>query len=258
MQRYFAVDKDLNISDKDKHHIINVMRMKLNDKIEIVYNEKVYMCEINDISKKDVSYSVKDIIDVNNELPLKVTIAVSLVNEKKLDFILQKCTELGVYDFILVNSDRSKIKIDGKEKKKIERWNTITKEAAEQSHRNIKPIVRDIMSINDVLKLDYDLKLTCSTKENEKTIKNVLQNSTNCDRIIIVVGPEGGLTVSEEEKLEKNGFIPVTLGNLILRTETVPIYIMSLVNYEVALWKILIHYYINFRIWIKVVKYYCF
>lgn len=235
MQRYFAVDKDLNISDKDKHHIINVMRMKLNDKIEIVYNEKVYMCEINDISKKDVSYSVKDIIDVNNELPLKVTIAVSLVNEKKLDFILQKCTELGVYDFILVNSDRSKIKIDGKEKKKIERWNTITKEAAEQSHRNIKPIVRDIMSINDVLKLDYDLKLTCSTKENEKTIKNVLQNSTNCDRIIIVVGPEGGLTVFEEEKLEKNGFIPVTLGNLILRTETVPIYIMSLVNYEVAL-----------------------
>ena len=235
MQRYFAVDKDLNISDKDKHHIINVMRMKLNDKIEIVYNEKVYMCEINDISKKDVSYSVKDIIDVNNELPLKVTIAVSLVNEKKLDFILQKCTELGIYDFILVSSDRSKIKIDGKENKKIDRWNTITKEAAEQSHRNIKPIVRDIMSINDVLKLDYDLKLTCSTKENEKTIKNVLQNSTNCDRIIIVVGPEGGLTVSEEEKLEKNGFIPVTLGNLILRTETVPIYIMSLVNYEVAL-----------------------
>ena len=235
MQRYFAVDKDLNISDKDKHHIINVMRMKINDKIEIVYDEKVYLCEINDISKKDVSYSVKDIIDVNNELPLKVTIAVSLVNEKKLDFILQKCTELGVYDFILVNSDRSKIKIDGKEKKKIERWNTITKEAAEQSHRNIKPIVRDIMSINDLLKLDYDLKLICSTKENEKTIKNVLQNSTNCDRIIIVVGPEGGLTVSEEEKLEKNGFIPVTLGNLILRTETVPIYIMSLVNYEVAL-----------------------
>jgi len=258
MQRYFAVDKDLNISDKDKHHIINVMRMKLNDKIEIVYDEKVYMCEINDISKKDVSYSVKDIIDINNELPVKVTIAVSLVNEKKLDFILQKCTELGVYDFILVNSDRSKIKIDGKEKKKIERWNTITKEAAEQSHRNIKPIVRDIMSINDVSKLDYDLKLTCSTKENEKTIKNVLQNSTNCDRIIIVVGPEGGLTVSEEEKLEKNGFIPVTLGNLILRTETVPIYIMSLINYEVALWKILIHYYINFQIWIKVVKYYCF
>lgn len=235
MQRYFAVDKDLNISDKDKHHIINVMRMKLNDKIEIVYDEKVYMCEINDISKKDVSYSVKDIIDINNELPVKVTIAVSLVNEKKLDFILQKCTELGVYDFILVNSDRSKIKIDGKEKKKIERWNTITKEAAEQSHRNIKPIVRDIVSINDVSKLDYDLKLTCSTKENEKTIKNVLQNSTNCDRIIIVVGPEGGLTVSEEEKLEKNGFIPVTLGNLILRTETVPIYIMSLINYEVAL-----------------------
>ena len=235
MQRYFAVDKDLNISDKDKHHIINVMRMKLNDKIEIVYDEKVYLCEINDISKKDVNYSVKDIIDVNNELPVKVTIAVSLVNEKKLDFILQKCTELGIYDFVLVSSDRSKIKIDGKENKKIERWNTITKEAAEQSHRNIKPVIKGIMSINEVSKLDYDLKLTCSTKENEKTIKNVLQNSTNCDRIIIVVGPEGGLTNYEEEILKENNYIPITLGNLILRTETVPIYIMSLINYEVSL-----------------------
>ncbi len=235
MQRYFAVDKDLNISDKDKHHIINVMRMKINDKIEIVYDEKVYLCEINDISKKDVSYSVKDIIDVNNELPVKVTIAVSLVNEKKLDFILQKCTELGIYDFILVSSDRSKIKIDGKENKKIERWNTITKEAAEQSHRNIKPVIKGIMSINEVSKLDYDLKLTCSTKENEKTIKNVLQNSTNCDKIIIVVGPEGGLTNYEEEILKENNYIPITLGNLILRTETVPMYIMSLINYEVSL-----------------------
>ena len=235
MQRYFAVDKDLNISDKDKHHIINVMRMKINDRIEIVYDEKVYLCEINDISKKDVSYSVKDIIDVNNELPVKVTIAVSLVNEKKLDFILQKCTELGIYDFVLVSSDRSKIKIDGKENKKIERWNTITKEAAEQSHRNIKPIIKGIMSIDEVAKLDYDLKLTCSTKENEKIIKNVLQNSTNCDRIIIVVGPEGGLTNYEEEILKENNYIPVTLGNLILRTETVPMYIMSLINYEVSL-----------------------
>lgn len=235
MQRYFAVDKDLNISYKDKHHIINVMRMKINDNIEIVYDEKVYLCEINDISKKNVIYSVKDTIDINNELPVKVTIAVSLVNEKKLDFILQKCTELGIYDFILIGSDRSKIKIEGKEKKKIERWNTITKEAAEQSHRNIKPVIKGIMSIDEVSKLDYDLKLICSTKENEKTIKNVLQNSTNYDKIIIVVGPEGGLTISEEAKLEENGFVPVTLGNLILRTETVPIYIMSLINYEVAL-----------------------
>ena len=235
MQRYFAVNENLNISDKDKHHIINVMRMKKNDNIEIVYNGKVFLCQINEINKKNLNYSIVKEINANNELPVKVTVAVSLVNEKKLDFILQKCTELGIYDFIIINSERSKIKIDGKEDKKIDRWNTITKEAAEQSHRNIKPVIRGIISIEDVSKLDYSLKLVCSTKENEKTIKNVLQNSTNCDRIIIVVGPEGGLTNFEEENLEKNGYIPVTLGNLILRTETVPIYIMSLINYEVAL-----------------------
>ncbi len=235
MQRYFALDKNLKISDDDKHHIINVMRMKEKDKIEIVYDKAIYLCEIVKIEKKDVIYKVKEKIEKDNELKIKVTIAVSLVNEKKLDFILQKCTELGVYDFILINSERSKIKLDDKKDKKLQRWNKITKEAAEQSHRNIKPIVRDVLNIDDILNLDYDLKLTCSTKENKKSLKKVLQNSTNYDKIIIVVGPEGGLTDLEEEKLIKNNYIPISLGNMILRTETVPIYIMSSINYEVAL-----------------------
>ena len=235
MQRYFALDENLNISDKDKHHIIDVMRMKIEDTIEIVYAEVVYLCQINYIDKKNVKYKLLKKLDTNNELSVNVTVAVSLVNEKKLDFILQKCTELGVTDFILINSERSKIKIDEKKEKKIERWNTITKEAAEQSHRNKWPHIIDIMTIDDILNLEYDIKIVCSTKENKKTIKNVLQNSTNYDRIIVVVGPEGGLTDLEEEKMMKNNYIPVNLGNMILRTETVPIYIMSLINYEVAL-----------------------
>lgn len=235
MQRYFSVDKNLNLSLSDKHHIINVMKMKVNEKIEIVWDKKVYVCKLEKISKKDVSYSVIEEKNENNELNVKVTIAVSLVNEKKLDFILQKCTELGAYDFILINSERSKIKIDEKKEKKLERWNMITKEAAEQSKRNIKPVVRDIITLDELVKLDYDTKITCSTKKVSKSIKNVLQNSTNCDKLIIVVGPEGGLANLEEEKLIKSGYIPITLGNMILRTETVPIYIMSVVNYEVAL-----------------------
>ena len=101
MQRYFALDKNLKLTDKDIHHIINVMRMKINDNIEIVYDEKVYLCNIDYIDKKSVSYKKIKELKQNNELDKKVTIVVPLVMEKKLDLIFQKCTELCIYDFMV-------------------------------------------------------------------------------------------------------------------------------------------------------------
>ena len=131
MQRYFAVNKDLNLSSQDIFHISKVMRMKINDIIEIVYDKKVYICKLTDISKDEVNYEILEEKIENNELETKITIAFSLVNETKIDFILQKCTELGAYDFIPLNLERCKVKIDKKEDKKISRWNLITKEASE-------------------------------------------------------------------------------------------------------------------------------
>ena len=87
MQRYFALNKNLKLSDKDIHHITNVMRMKINDKIEIVYDKKVYLCNIDDIKKDDVVTSIIEEKKDDHELEVKVTIAVPLVNEKKIDFI---------------------------------------------------------------------------------------------------------------------------------------------------------------------------
>lgn len=232
MQRYFAVDCKLNISEKDRHHIINVMRMRIGDKIEIVFNNDIFLCEIDNIGKNYITYNVLEKLEFDNELETNVTIAIPLLMEKKLDFILQKCTELGTFDFVLYNAKRSKVKIEGKENKKLERWNLITKEAAEQSYRNVSPKVAGIYDLKDLVSMDYDTKLVCSTKENEKTIKNVLQNSTNCDKIIIVVGPEGGLDLSEEEFLNENGFESITLGKTILRVETAPIFVMSAIKYE--------------------------
>ena len=232
MQRYFAINKNLDISSKDKHHISNVMRMKINDEIKIIYDSKVYLCKINFIDKNDVKYEVINEEKENNELKLKITFAIPLVNEQKLDFILQKCTELGVYDFIIFNCERSKIKINEKINKKIDRWNLITKEAAEQSFRNIHPIVYGVKDLDELVKTDHNLKLVSSTKKIKKTIKNMLQNSTDCDKIIIVVGPEGGLTANEEEYLLNNGFEAITLGDTILRCETAPMFIMSAIKYE--------------------------
>lgn len=232
MQRYFALNKNLKLSDKDIHHITNVMRMKINDNIEVVYDKKVYLCKIESMSKDDVIVKIIEEKQDDNELEIKVTIAVPLVNEKKIDFILQKATELGAFDFIVYDSERSKVKVNEKIDKKISRWNLITKEAAEQSFRNVSPNVYGIMKLKELVNLEYDLSLVASTKNIKKTIKNVMQNSTNCDRIIIVVGPEGGLTNNEEDFLLDNGYVGVTFGSTILRCETAPIFIMSAIKYE--------------------------
>lgn len=232
MQRYFSINEKLELSKDDIHHIINVMRMKKDDKIEIVYDKKIYLCNINLIEKNNVEYSIIKEIQINNELNKKITIAFALVNETKTDYILQKCCELGAYEFIPLNMKNSKIKLDKKQDKKVERWNKITKEASEQSFRNIAPKVNNILSLKELVKLDYDLKIIASTKEKEKNIKNILQNSKEYDNIIIVIGPEGGIDNSEEEFLKENSFIPVSLGKSILRVETAPIFVMSAVRYE--------------------------
>lgn len=232
MQRYFAINKELKLTSQDIFHISKVMRMKIDDMIEIVYDKKVYLCKLVNISKNNIETKIISMKEENNELDKKITVAFSLVNESKIDFIIQKCTELGVYDFIPLNLERCKVKINEKEAKKIERWNLIIKEASEQSYRNICPKIHNIMNIEDLIKLDYDLKIFCSTNEKEKSIKNVLQNNSNYDKIIIVVGPEGGISPKEEDFLISNKFNGVTLGNTILRTETAPIFAVSAIKYE--------------------------
>jgi 16S rRNA (uracil1498-N3)-methyltransferase len=146
-----------------------------------------------------------------------------------MDLILQKATELGVSTIIPVITERSIVKVDGKEDKKIERWTKICKEASEQSKRLSIPNISSVIKLKD---LDTDgLKMICSTFEKENTFQKFLQNNTMYDKITIVVGPEGGLSLNEEKLLISKGFNPVSLGSLIMRVETVPLYILSVLNF---------------------------
>ena len=232
MQRYFAINENLELSKDDIYHITKVMRMKKSDRFVIIFDKKLFVCEIDEISSNNVNFNVIEELKEDNELDKNIIVAFTLVNENKTDFILQKCTELGASAFIPILTERSKIKLNDKSSKKIERWQKICKEASEQSHRNIIPKVHDITSVKDLTKTKYDLKILCSTKEKEKSLKNMLQNSQKCDNIIIVVGPEGGISPSEELFLNENGFISVSLGSTILRTETAPIFALSAIKYE--------------------------
>ena len=234
MQRYFVNEKDEDkflVNDIDSHHMLNVMRMKIGDIVEIVYQEEVYKTKI--IKTSPVCLEIIEKLEDNNELPVKVTICQSLVVENKMDFIFQKGCELGAFNFIPFKAVNSIIKGNSKDfAKKNIRWQRIVYDASRQSKRNIVPKVLEPIDINDLIKLKYDLKILCTVNEVSTTLKNVLQNHKNYDTMIIVIGPEGGFTDKEEALLIQNGFISVSLGNLVLRTETTTLAVLSMINYE--------------------------
>lgn len=234
MQRYFSkekIDNHFILRLDDIYHITKVMRMKDNDKIEVVYDKKLYLCCLENVNS-DIKIKIQK-EEQNEEFSDKeIILAIPLLKEQKMDLILQKSTELGVSKIIPIYLERSIIKVKtGEESKKLDRWKRIVKEASEQSHRLDIPVITDIKHIDELDNIDA-LKVICSTVEKEKNIKNLLLSNTQCDRILVVIGPEGGLSNKEETYLRKIGFQGVSLGKRIMRVETVPIFILSVLNYE--------------------------
>lgn len=235
MQRYFAKAKEgqaFILKDSDLHHIKQVMRMKEGTTIEVVYNNLVYECRINTINP--FTLEIIKQLEINTELKTKVILAVALVKEQKFDMILQKATELGVSTIIPIKMDRSIVKLsDDKIEKKLQRWNTICKEAAEQSFRNTVPTVHNPITIKELSQIESDLKLMCSVNTSHKNLKTYLQNKNCYDKILLVIGPEGGISPREEEYLIHNNFNSVSLGKRVLRVETACFYACSIISYEV-------------------------
>ncbi|MEG2351255.1 MAG: RsmE family RNA methyltransferase [Bacilli bacterium] len=230
MQRYFALDKDLSLDNSDYFHIKNVMRMKTGDLIDVIYDKMVYHCKVK--VGKEVKVEVIN-SEKGNDNNVSVTIAFSLLKEKKLDYVFQKTTELGVDSLIPIKTTRSIIKLDDKkEADRFKRWQKICKESSEQCGRNYIPKIISISTIYDLVKLNYDLKILCTLNEKSRNIKKVIQKNNKCDRILIVIGPEGGFDKEEEKFLIQNHFISTTLGSTVLRAETAPVVALSMLNYE--------------------------
>lgn len=235
MQRYFVTkienDQTVIFSQSDSYHMRKVMRMNVGESVEVVIDSVVYICEIISIEDLVTAKIVKTTSE-NNELDISVYLVQSLVKEQKMDYILQKATELGVSGIYPYQSERSVVKVSGKEQKKMDRWQSITKEASEQSKRNQIPSVFPVLSLKELASLEgFDHKFICTVNEKEKSLKKVLPNVKKSDKMIIVVGPEGGFSQYEETILMESGFIPISLGKSVLRTETAGLFFLSCVRY---------------------------
>jgi len=232
MQRYFVKEKnsqnDFILDSSDIHHIKNVMRNNIGSKIEIIYDKKVHLCNITNLEPFELK--IEQIYEEDRDVPLDLTIAVGLVNEQKFDLILQKATELGVNTIIPLKMERSIVKLDeNKVQKKLLRWEKICKEASEQSHRLKVPQITSPMTLNEIKTYSAEQKLICSLNEHTKPLNTYLNQGIKS--IIVVIGPEGGITPKEEELLLQNNFKSASLGKRVLRVETAVIYIASIINY---------------------------
>lgn len=229
MQRYFVseIKNDVVYLDKDQlHHIKNVMRMKENDEITCVYNTKVYLCYVASVSPFEIK--VKEELDENHELKNKITLMYCLPKGEKLDLVIQKATELGVSEIILVQSSRCIAKITSENKeKKLLRFNKIALEASEQSKRNIVPVIKDVINYKDIDKYHFDHQFIAYENEGEISFLEHISKIKENETISILIGSEGGFSLEEVEYAKKNKYTSISLGKRILRSETAVFYALS-------------------------------
>lgn len=228
----------IEIIGDDVNHISNVLKISTNEEILIGNKNtgETYLCEISKKSKNEIIANIVNKITENTEPNTYIHLFQGLPKSDKMEFIIQKCTEIGVSEFTPVIMNRCVVKIDEKENlKKNERWQKIAKSAAEQSKRDIIPTVNFAENLKNIFKnfKDYDIVLVAYENEQKNNLKAELQSlGTKNKRIAIIIGPEGGLEVSEVNDIIQNGGKCVTLGNRILRTETAPIVMSTAILYE--------------------------
>ena len=244
MPKFFVKDDQIKnnkieIIDEDVNHIVNVLRCKIGENLNIanIDTGKNYESEIEKIDKNSVICEIES----SSESNINIDILQGLPKADKMELIIQKSTELGAKEITPVNMERCIVKINAKdESKKINRWQKIAEVAAKQSRRDIIPKVNNIINLKDLEKKEsnYDCILVAYEKEESNTLKNeliklkeVLKVKKNIN-IAVVIGPEGGFAESEIENLTNIGCKIITLGKRILRTETVALVMTSIILYE--------------------------
>lgn len=247
MQRFFVPAGQMSadsvyIEGEDARQLQRVLRAEIGYEM-VVSNgvDRDVTAKIVELGKDKVIARIIKELARNHESQIQVTVAQSMPKADKMELVIQKGTELGAFDILPFSSKRTVVQYDAKkEAKRLERWNKISKEAAEQAHRNVVPVIHSPIEWKVLLhKLgEYDIALLCYEKsEGSLPLKEALRNLQQTTeqeprRILLMIGPEGGFTDEEVQQVQQSGGIAVTLGPRILRTETAALAALSCILYE--------------------------
>lgn len=250
MSKFFVKTEQINNNDiviigDDVNHIINVLRMKKTDKVQICNQDTGdnYNAEIVNYSKNEVECKIISKINETTESNVHITLFQGIPKFEKMELIIQKNTEVGIKSIVPVIMERTVIKLDEKiASKKLERWQKIAEIAAKQSMRDIIPQIGNITKLKDIDTTEFDAVLVAYENEEHNMLKTELQKlerkikSNNSSEqqynIAIVIGPEGGISEKELVMLAEKNAKFVSLGKRILRTETAGVVMAGNIIYE--------------------------
>jgi 16S rRNA (uracil1498-N3)-methyltransferase len=225
----------LKIEGDEVKHIRKVLRLKAGDEI-IVFDGlgKEFEGAIVEEGLSSVVIKIQNIFSSKRDSPLEVTLAQSLLKGEKMDYLIQKATELGVKEIIPFFSSRSVPLLEKSKKlKRHHRWERIAIEASKQCGRGVVPKIESLQDYSDMIQTASPdtLRLILLEKEGIK-LKEILERLKEKKKIFFIIGPEGGFSQLEVDEAKKTGFIPVTLGRRILRAETASLCFLSILQYE--------------------------
>lgn len=242
MQHFFVnrtqvQENTIMIEGSDVNHIKNVLRMKIGENLEIHDNESnKYIGHIDTMTEDFIKVYIEEVSTTNSELESKIYLFQGIPKGDKMELIIQKSVELGVYEIIPVETKRCVVKIDAKKAdKKIERWNKIAESAAKQAVRGVIPCVTNILSFQSALEYGKNLDVLIIPYEKSEGMtftKELIKNIVPGQSIGVYIGPEGGFEAEEIQAAEEVGVIPVTLGKRILRTETAGMTTLSVLMFH--------------------------
>jgi 16S rRNA (uracil1498-N3)-methyltransferase len=215
-------------------YIATVLQKIEGDRIDLIDGKGyLYRCTIQSIKSKEIFLQVLDVVHKPEEKRRKVTLCVSPIKGPRMDWLIEKATELGVSRILPTIFKRTVVKFGDNEKEKIARWKRITIEASRQSGRFTIPEVLEPTPLRGILSFIEDVKtrLVLHEKEKQNTLKDFFSSPSEGE-LCVVIGPEGGIDEVEIEWLKENGFTSATLGESIFRTETTPLVILSIILYE--------------------------
>lgn len=230
-------EKSITITGSNVNHIKHVLRMAPGEQITVSSGEnKEYRCEIRSLSEEQVEAQIMWVQETGAELPSRLYLFQGLPKSDKMELIIQKAVELGVYEIVPTATRRAVVKLDKKkEESKRKRWQGIAESAAKQSKRNLIPQVTQVMSFREAVEYaaGLDVKLVpYELAEGMDAARQVIGSIKPGQSVAVFIGPEGGFAPEEIDYAVEHGFRPITLGRRILRTETAGMTVLSILMYH--------------------------
>ena len=218
--------------EKASHHLSRVLRATVGEVLTVFNGEGgEYEAVITQITKKNVQVDIKQFSARDVESPLQIHLAQGIARGEKMDFIVQKAVELGVTHIIPLITERCNVRLDSeREEKRLQHWQSVVISACEQSGRNRVPQISAPQTLSSWLtQVQSDYRFVLTPHVQTKLIKEKSRSSH--PSMMLLIGPEGGLSEQEIALAMKHQFIPLSLGPRILRTETAGIAAISVLQY---------------------------